>query len=374
MENVKVAVRVRPFNGRETERGSKCIINMQENMTKIVNPANNETKSFTFDFSYWSHDPTHPNFASQKTVFNDLGITVLENAWAGYNVSLFAYGQTGSGKSYSMMGPKDDPGIIPLVCQEIFRRIDSNENEDISFRVDCSMLEIYNEKVRDLLNPKNKHNEAGLKVREHPVTGPYVEGLAKLQVNDYAQLSQAMEAGAAARTVAATQMNATSSRAHTVFTAVLTQTRTDRPTLRVTDRVARVHLIDLAGSERAASTGAAGDRLKEGAAINKSLSALGNCISALADHAKAAGAGAGRAFVPYRDSALTWLLKDSLGGNAKTIMIAALSPADINYEETLRHLRRPAARVRLPGGSASARKGPQAPASICEICKGYLPG
>ena len=323
MEKVKVAVRVRPFNGREKDRGSKCVIDMQDKLTKIINPANNETKSFTFDFSYWSHDPSHPNYASQKTVFNDLGTLVLENAWAGYNVSLFAYGQTGSGKSYSMMGPDDDPGIIPLACQEIFRRIDSNNNEDISFRVECSMLEIYNEKVRDLLNPKNKRNDAGLRVREHPVTGPYVEGLAKLPVADYAQLSQAMEAGATARTIAATQMNASSSRAHTVFTAVLTQTVTDRPTLRVTDRVARIHLIDLAGSERAASTGAAGDRLKEGAAINKSLSALGNCISALADLSKAAaaggkggggggGGGGGKIFVPYRDSTLTWLLKESL--------------------------------------------------------------
>jgi kinesin family protein 1 len=309
---------------------------MQDNLTKIANPANNEVKTFTFDYSFWSHDPSHPTYASQKTVFETLGASVIENAWAGYNVSLFAYGQTGSGKSYSMMGSNDDPGIIPSACQEIFRRIDSNTNEDISFRVECSMLEIYNERVRDLLNPRNPRNDAGLRVREHPVTGPYVEGLARAPVSDYAQLSQAMEAGAAARTIAATQMNATSSRAHTVFTAVLTQTATDRAALRATDRVARIHLIDLAGSERAASTGAAGDRLREGAAINQSLSALGNCISALADHARAGTGAAGRPFVPYRDSALTWLLRDSLGGNAKTIMIAALSPADINYEETLR--------------------------------------
>jgi Skp family chaperone for outer membrane proteins len=293
-----------------------------------------DTKKFSFDFSYYSHDASDSNFATQHTVYSDLGIGVLENAWKGYNVCLFAYGQTGSGKSYSMVGYGPEKGIIPLSMQEMFKRIDENPNENVSFRVQCSMMEIYNEQVRDLFRPSN-NQKGGLKVRESPKTGPYVEGLAKLPVTSYVGIEELMEEGSRARTVAATQMNATSSRAHTLFQIEFTQTTIDRETMKAMDKTSRINLVDLAGSERSDSTGATGDRLKEGCAINKSLSALGNCISALA----MASGGKKGVFIPYRDSCLTWLLKDSLGGNAKTIMIAALSPADINYEETLSTLR-----------------------------------
>jgi len=315
-------------------------VSMLFRVTTITNPETNETKQFTFDHSYWSHNSSQ-KFADQEVVFNDLGKTVLENAWQGYNVSLFAYGQTGSGKSYSMVGYGADRGIIPCACEELFRRVDDNKDESVVFKVESSMMEIYNERVRDLFNPKNPKNDAGLKVRENPKTGPYVDGLAMLPVKDYEQIDRLMEEGTKARTVAATQMNATSSRAHTIFTIILTQTITNQSTLKVTDKVSKISLVDLAGSERAASTGAQGGRLKEGAAINKSLSALGNCISALADASKP-GIDKSKHFIPYRDSVLTWLLRESLGGNAKTIMIAALSPADINFEETLSTLRCPA--------------------------------
>ena len=271
-----------------------------------------------------------------QVVFDDLGIGVLENAWQGYNVSLFAYGQTGAGKSYSMVGYGEDKGIIPCACHELFRRIEENDQPDVTFHVQASMMEIYNEKVRDLFNPSNKANEGGgLKVRDHPKTGPYVDGLCLLPVKDYRQVENLMEEGTKARTVASTQMNATSSRAHTLFTIILTQTKVDKAAGKAMDKVSKISLVDLAGSERASGTGATGDRLKEGAAINKSLSALGNVISALAE----ASGGGKKKMIPYRDSVLTWLLKESLGGNAKTIMIAALSPADINYEETLGTLR-----------------------------------
>jgi kinesin family protein 1 len=335
-DNVKVAVRVRPFNGREKERNAQCIIKMDGATTSITNPENGDIKNFAFDYSYWSHAPSS-NFATQKTVFDDLGIGVLENAWKGYNVSLFAYGQTGAGKSYSMVGYGEDKGIIPCACAELFRRIENNTAPEVTFRVQASMMEIYNERVRDLFNPSNKANEGGgLKVRDNPKTGPYVDGLALLPVKDYSQVDTLMDEGTKARTVASTQMNATSSRAHTIFTLILTQTKVDKAAGKAMDKVSKISLVDLAGSERASGTGATGERLKEGAAINKSLSALGNVISSLAE---AAGGGGKKAFVPYRDSVLTWLLKESLGGNAKTIMIAALSPADINYEETLSTLR-----------------------------------
>lgn len=183
------------------------------------------------------------------------------------------------------------------------------------------------------MNPSNK---GALKVREHPSTGPYVEDLAKLVVGSFPEIENLMDEGNKARTVAATNMNETSSRSHAVFTLILTQKRHDVQTGFDTEKVSRISLVDLAGSERATSTGATGARLKEGAEINRSLSTLGRVISALAD---ASTPGKGKKLVPYRDSVLTWLLKDSLGGNSMTAMIAAISPADINFDETLSTLR-----------------------------------
>ena len=189
-------------------------------------------KTFTFDYSYNSFVPEDADdHASQETVWNDLGVGVLENAWQGFNVSLFAYGQTGSGKSHSMMGYPGAEGIVPRACRELFKRIERESAEDNSciFKVEASMLEIYNEKVRDLFNPA-LGGPSGLKVRDNPKTGPYVQGLTKFAVSDYDSISKAMEAGTRARTVAATAMNATSSRAHTIFQVILTQTKTDENT------------------------------------------------------------------------------------------------------------------------------------------------
>lgn len=191
------------------------------------------------------------------------------------------------------------------------------------------------ERVRDLLNPSTKGN---LKVREHPSLGPYVEDLAKLVVSSFPEIEHLMDEGNKARTVAATNMNATSSRSHAVFTLILTQKRHDVETGFDTEKVSRISLVDLAGSERANSTGATGARLKEGAEINRSLSTLGRVIAALAEFSSAKSKKA-KPQVPYRDSVLTWLLKDSLGGNSMTAMIAAISPADINWDETLSTLR-----------------------------------
>lgn len=253
----------------------------------------------------------------------------------GFNCSIFAYGQTGSGKSYSMLGYNEEKGLIPRVCEEMYNRILAlkNENPEYDCKVEVSFMEIYNELVFDLLNPKN-NKKGGLKVRNHPTTGPYVEDLSKLVVHSYAEIDSLMDEGGKARTVAATNMNATSSRSHAVFSIVLTQTISTSSGF-VKNVVSKIHMVDLAGSERATSTGASGQRLKEGANINKSLSALGKVISALAKKSE----GKKNVFVPYRDSILTWLLRESLGGNSKTIMLAALSPADLNYEETLSTLR-----------------------------------
>ncbi|XP_042316628.1 kinesin-like protein KIF1A isoform X14 [Sceloporus undulatus] len=342
--SVKVAVRVRPFNSREMGKDSKCIIQMTGNTTTIINPKQpKETpKSFSFDYSYWSHTtPDDINYASQKQVYRDIGEEMLQHAFEGYNVCIFAYGQTGAGKSYTMMGrqEKDQQGIIPQLCEDLFSRINDTTNDNMSYSVEVSYMEIYCERVRDLLNPKNKGN---LRVREHPLLGPYVEDLSKLAVTSYNDIQDLMDSGNKARTVAATNMNETSSRSHAVFNIIFTQKRHDAETDITTEKVSKISLVDLAGSERADSTGAKGTRLKEGANINKSLTTLGKVISALAEMDSGPNKNKKKKktdFIPYRDSVLTWLLRENLGGNSRTAMVAALSPADINYDETLSTLR-----------------------------------
>ncbi|KAL8815117.1 MAG: hypothetical protein Q9223_005715 [Gallowayella weberi] len=348
--NIKVVVRVRPFNGRELDRKAKCVVQMRDSQTILIPPPDAEErlrsskglrgtegqKTFAFDRSYWSFNKGDSHFAGQDNLFNDLGIPLLDNAFKGYNNCIFAYGQTGSGKSYSMMGYGEETGVIPRICEDMFRRIvEYQKDKNLTYTVEVSYLEIYNERVRDLLNPSTKGN---LKVREHPSTGPYVEDLAKLVVRSFPEIQQLMDEGNKARTVAATSMNDTSSRSHAVFTLIVTQKRHDEETNMDTEKVAKISLVDLAGSERATSTGATGARLKEGAEINRSLSTLGRVIAALADLSTGKKKNT-LSMVPYRDSVLTWLLKDSLGGNSMTAMIAAISPADINFEETLSTLR-----------------------------------
>lgn len=345
--NIKVVVRVRPFNGRELDRRAKCVVQMKDAQTILVPPPEAEErlrkggkgvdgqKVFAFDKSYWSFDRGDHHFAGQEDLFKDLGAPLLDNAFQGYNNCIFAYGQTGSGKSYSMMGYGAETGVIPRICQDMFERITKMQKDpNLNYTVEVSYLEIYNERVRDLLNPSTKGN---LKVREHPSTGPYVEDLAKLVVRSFHEIQHLMDEGNKARTVAATTMNETSSRSHAVFTLTVTQKRHDVETRMDTEKVAKISLVDLAGSERATSTGATGARLKEGAEINRSLSTLGRVIAALAE--LSTGKKKNMSMVPYRDSVLTWLLKDSLGGNSMTAMIAAISPADINFEETLSTLR-----------------------------------
>ncbi|XP_077390206.1 kinesin-like protein KIF1A isoform X2 [Festucalex cinctus] len=343
--SVKVAVRVRPFNSREMSKESKCIIQMSGNTTTIINPKQaKDNKSFNFDYSYWSHTtPEDVNYASQMLVYKDIGEEMLLHAFEGYNVCIFAYGQTGAGKSYTMMGKqdvKDQQGIIPLLCEDLFTKINDNTDNSMSYSVEVSYMEIYCERVRDLLNPKNKGN---LRVREHPLMGPYVEDLSKLAVTSYNDIQDLMDSGNKARTVAATNMNETSSRSHAVFNIIFTQKRHDADTDNTSEKVSKISLVDLAGSERADSTGAKGTRLKEGANINKSLTTLGKVISALAEVDSGTNKNKKKkkveSFIPYRDSVLTWLLRENLGGNSRTAMVAALSPADINYDETLSTLR-----------------------------------
>ncbi|KAM7299453.1 kinesin-like protein KIF16B [Ixodes scapularis] len=345
MASVKVAVRARPFNQREINMESGEIIQMDGNKTTILNlkvtaqQAGSEelgrerVKEFTFDYSYWSVNQKDPHFVTQEQVFQDLGQEVVDNAFEGYNACIFAYGQTGSGKTFTMMGSPDNEGLIPRICQAMYTRMKLSQNSGTTFRTEVSYLEIYNEKVKDLL--KRESTQHNLRVREHPKLGPYVQDLSRHLVMDYSDVQELMARGNAHRTTASTAMNDTSSRSHAIFTLNFTQAKfvRDLPS----ETVSKVNLVDLAGSERADSTKATGQRLKEGGHINKSLVTLGTVISALAElstsHSKK------RVFIPYRDSVLTWLLRDSLGGNSKTIMIATISPAECNYGETLSTLR-----------------------------------
>ncbi|KAJ5898003.1 hypothetical protein N7504_008291 [Penicillium tannophilum] len=352
--NVRVVVRVRKFLPREIQRQAECLISMDPHtqMTRLLAPKPSpgdlgkpksqargkilEDKSFTFDNSFWSHDEEDDHFAQQEDVYNCLGEEFLDHNFEGYHTCIFAYGQTGSGKSYTMMGTPEQPGLIPRTCEDLFQRIEDSPSPDISYNVRVSYFEVYNEHVRDLLVPRTDPPHY-LRIRESPSEGPYVKDLTEVTARNYTELMKFMRKGDMSRTTASTKMNDTSSRSHAVFTITLKQIHHDLSTDETTERTARIRLVDLAGSERAKATEATGQRLREGSNINKSLTTLGRVIAALADPKKTRGGRKGKELVPYRDSILTWLLKDSLGGNSKTAMIACIAPAD--YEETLSTLR-----------------------------------
>ncbi|XP_019746414.1 kinesin-like protein KIF28P [Hippocampus comes] len=341
---VKVAVRVRPFNKRERDAGSRCVVTMTASSISIQDPRDSQCRrSFCFDYAYWSHsgyvvqdrtglylpEEAGGRYADQECVFQDLGEGILENALQGYNATLLAYGQTGSGKSYSLVGYRPNKGLVPKLCDRLFEAI--KENQDTrQCQVFFSMLEIYNEQVVDLLS-RGSRPPGGLRVREEQHRGFYVEGLRTVPCDSAAQVEQLMEQGTRTRTTAATHMNTNSSRSHMLIVLQLKQIL---PQESVTKQ-SNINLVDLAGSERQRSASSEADRLKEGTAINLSLTTLGNVISTLADMA----VGRKVVHVPYRDSVLTKLLQSALGGNSRTVMIATLSPADICYEESLSTLR-----------------------------------
>jgi len=260
--DVIVAVRVRPFNDRELRLGSECCVQMTDTMTTLKDQFGNK-RDFTFDYSFWSHDgfevdkdgyssksyPESP-FADQQLVYSKLGAQVLDNAWEGYHCCLFAYGQTGSGKSYSMIGYGKNEGIVPLVCDEIFKRIESNQDKNNFYEVYVSMLEIYNEKIQDLLEQDpNKKPTSGLKVRQNQKGMVWVDKLSKHAVDSYEAIAKKMDEGYTSRSIGATLMNQTSSRAHTIITIEFKQIRHSEQG-RV-QKLSCINLVDLAGSEKA---------------------------------------------------------------------------------------------------------------------------
>ncbi|KNC50806.1 uncharacterized protein AMSG_06708 [Thecamonas trahens ATCC 50062] len=332
--SVRVAVRVRPLSDREASMGGTAVIRT-EGQTVVVEPPPSATslappqRSFTFDYCFDSQPTAKGKPASQADVFTALGSELIRDAWSGYNCSLFAYGVTGAGKSYSMIGTHEARGLIPRIYSALFDSMvaASANSPQAQFSIEVSFSEIYNERVKDLLNPAMG---SALRVREHPVTGPYVENLSRVSVSDLDALDSVLEQGFALRATAATNINAGSSRSHAIFTMVFTQTTFDPATNTIADKVSKINLVDLAGSERVALSGAQGQQLKEAGTINKSLFYLSKVITELSDGAR---------HISYRESVLTWLLKESLGGNAKTIMLANISPADTVLEETMSTLR-----------------------------------
>ncbi|XP_033121283.1 kinesin-like protein KIF17 isoform X2 [Anneissia japonica] len=323
-EAVKVIVRCRPLNAREIGLKCKTVVVMdgKRGYCELLKPGGNDPpKSFTFDGAYFTESTT-------EQIYADIAYPLVDGVLEGYNGTIFAYGQTGCGKSFSMQGITDPPtqrGIIPRAFEHIFENIQVTEN--VKYLVRASYLEIYNEEIRDLLG---KDSKLKLDLKEHPDKGVYVKDLSMHTVQNVRACEKVMEMGWKNRSTGATLMNADSSRSHSIFTIHVEMCETDdggEDHL----RAGKLNLVDLAGSERQGKTGATGERLKEATKINLSLSALGNVISALVDGKSK--------HIPYRDSKLTRLLQDSLGGNTKTLMVACLSPADNNYDETLSTLR-----------------------------------
>ncbi|XP_045851980.1 chromosome-associated kinesin KIF4A [Meles meles] len=320
---VRVALRCRPLVPKEISEGCQMCLSFVPGEPQVVVGTD---KSFTYDFVF---DPS----TEQEEVFNTAVAPLIKGIFKGYNATVLAYGQTGSGKTYSMGGAytaeqENEPtvGVIPRVIQLLFKEID--KKSDIEFTLKVSYLEIYNEEILDLLCP-SREKASQINIREDPKEGIKIVGLTEKTVVVALDTVSCLEQGNNCRTVASTAMNSQSSRSHAIFTISIEQRKKSDKS---SSFRSKLHLVDLAGSERQKKTKAEGDRLKEGININRGLLCLGNVISALGDDKKGG-------FVPYRDSKLTRLLQDSLGGNSHTLMIACVSPADSNLEETLNTLR-----------------------------------
>uniref|UniRef100_A0A8C8MF05 Kinesin-like protein n=1 Tax=Oncorhynchus tshawytscha TaxID=74940 RepID=A0A8C8MF05_ONCTS len=326
MDNVKVVVRCRPLNQKERSMGHKQAVSVDENRGTItvnkLETTHEPPKTFTFDTVFGPD-------SKQLDVYNLTARPIIDSVLEGYNGTIFAYGQTGTGKTFTMEGVRAAPelrGIIPNSFAHVFGHIAKAEG-DTRFLVRVSYLEIYNEEVRDLLG---KDQMQRLEVKERPDVGVYIKDLSGYVVNNADDMDRIMTMGHKNRSVGSTNMNEHSSRSHAIFTITIECSEKgvdgDQHV-----RMGKLHLVDLAGSERQGKTGATGQRLKEATKINLSLSTLGNVISALVDGKST--------HVPYRNSKLTRLLQDSLGGNSKTMMCANIGPADYNYDETISTLR-----------------------------------
>jgi len=321
--NIRVYCRVRPLNPEEVSRNDDFVVSfLEEGMMLVNNPQTNQKKSFEFEKIY------HPDM-EQESIFKDTE-PLITSVVDGYNVCIFAYGQTGSGKTYTMEGTKENPGVNMRALNELFR-VAQERAADYKFEITVSVLEIYNESIRDLLIPPARAKEKKYEIKQGP-TGNYVPELTSISVTSPADVLRVMSLGNQHRSVGSTNMNEHSSRSHALLSVVVNTTNL----ISNASSAGKLTLVDLAGSERVSKSGATKDRMLEAQNINKSLSALGDVIMALAQKSQ---------HVPYRNSKLTYLLQDSLGGDSKTLMFVQISPSSDNVGESLCSLNF-AARVR----------------------------
>lgn len=329
--NILVAVRARPLTKKELQIDDTEILQvLDNNVIVLLDPPNDQNipedafrqnrsreKQYAFDFAF--NEST-----TQEMIFENTTKFLIDGVLNGFNATVFAYGSTGAGKTYTMIGEADKPGLMLKTFLEIFSKIEElSENRD--YQVKLSYLEIYNEIVRDLVTP----SQEALEIREDPVKGVVVSGLTEISATSPQHVINSIRNGNRRRTVEPTQANETSSRSHAVL-QITVEHRDKASGVEAEILIGKLNLIDLAGSERAANTKNRGLRLIEGANINRSLLALGNCINALCEISEKNS----KVYVPYRDSKLTRLLKDSLGGNCRTVMIACVSPFSKSFEET----------------------------------------
>ncbi len=322
-ETVKVMVRVRPMNGKEKKQKCKNVLNTDKKEKTICFKDDNQTNT-----KVYSYDNVFIPSDTQKEVYENSAFKIVENLLEGYNGTIFAYGQTGCGKTFSMLGDINDEknkGIIPRACSHILTRIAADKSNFQTFVINCSFIELYNEKVYDLMDKEKIKKD----LKESPKKGVFVKDLRFISVASIEDILNVLIKGEKNRSVGETAMNKGSSRSHCIFTINI-ETSTKKGKVE-TVKKSKLNLVDLAGSERQSKTKAQGQRLKEANNINLSLSALGNVIAALVSKRKS--------HIPYRDSKLTRLLQDSLGGNTKTLMMAAVSPADYNKDETMSTLK-----------------------------------
>ncbi|XP_048377529.1 kinesin-like protein KIF18A isoform X1 [Stegostoma tigrinum] len=338
--NITVVVRIRPQNQQEQEHDIQAVVEVVDENVLVFDPKEDANDDMFSGAKFRNREiPRRKNkdlkfvfdrvfsvTSTQQEIFEFTTKHILDGVLNGYNCSVFAYGATGSGKTHTMLGSVDQPGVMYHTMVELYERIEQMKDEKIC-EVAVSYLEVYNEQIQDLLDPKGS-----LAVREDPQKGTVVQRLSFHQPKSAKELLEMLANGNLNRTQHPTDANATSSRSHAVFQVYVKQQ--DRiASISKNLRIAKMCLIDLAGSERANATKAQGARFREGANINRSLLALGNVINSLADNK------AKRAHIPYRDSKLTRLLKDSLGGNCRTVMIATISPSAISYEDTYNTLK-----------------------------------
>ena len=353
-ENIRCIVRCRPLNEKEKGLGTKCITISSDSKVVFV-----ENKNDKMANGKYAMDHVFNENVTQEEVFQEIGEPILKSFIGGYNCTIFCYGQTGAGKTHTMMGPLEQlfeenspsQGLIPRIIHYLFNEEAKVKNiitggntdkcKDIKMNIKFCVMELYQESIIDLLKSeavnatgKNQNDKSGeLKIKEDPKKGMYVQGLTEVEITTAKEAKNLILMGLKSRHVAATEMNAESSRSHLLFSIYLSTSYINNRGSSI-EKMSRLHLIDLAGSERQKKTKAQGERIKEACMINKSLSTLGNVINALVENYEGKNK-----YIPFRDSKLTYFLKDSLGGNAKTTIVANISTSLIQMGETISTLK-----------------------------------